>query len=434
MLMLSGAFTRAIGTFYRVLIVRWAGAEALGLFQMVIPLLRLASTMATLRLPVALTQVTAEGLARGRTDQVRSARRTAALLIGGMTALSAASVVVAAPFLAGRWLTDPRTERLIVLLPLALVPSALTGIFRGYAEGRQNMRSTAVGPVVEQLVRVPVVLVLLSLWAHRGVEYAAAALVVGLGAGELAGLITAVLLSGWRQLPRRRAGPRVLPPTSLGTASRLLTLSLPLWAATMINTAAQMINVGMIPRRLMVAGASMQEATELYGQLTGMVMPLLYMPMLAVFPVATVLTPAIADAWALGQQHRARHRFFLATTGALAVGLATAAVFRAFPEAVPRLLYGTDDIAPLVRIAAWAAPFAFTANIFASVLYALGRTRMVLATFVVATALRLVLIYHLTADPQLGIGGTLWAIVADCVVTAALNGAACLRWLRQEPR
>src|SRR5690606_41897129 len=45
-------------------------------------------------------------------------------------------------------------------------------------------------------------------------------------------------------------------------------------AATMINTAAQMINVGMIPRRLMVAGASMQEATELYGQLTGMVMPL----------------------------------------------------------------------------------------------------------------------------------------------------------------
>ncbi len=62
-----------------------------------------------------------------------------------------------------------------------------------------------------------------------------------------------------------------------------------------------MINVSLIPRRLLAAGFSMGEATELYGQLTGMVMPLLYMPMLLVFPVATVLTPAIADAAASGR-------------------------------------------------------------------------------------------------------------------------------------
>src|SRR5690625_5092445 len=122
--------------------------------------------------------------------------------------LTGIAVISMAPFLANRLLTDPRTERLIFLLPLAFVPSALTGIFREFAEGAQNMKSTAAGQVTEQLVRVPLVLVLLSQWAARGVEYLAAALVIGLGVGEVVGLITALFLSGWWSLPRPRRSAR----------------------------------------------------------------------------------------------------------------------------------------------------------------------------------------------------------------------------------
>lgn len=443
MLMGAGAVTRAIGVVYRVLIVRWAGPEALGLFQMVMPLHRMASTMATLRLPVALTRLTADGLAKGDVEAVRKARRLTAVMITVLSIITGVAVLSMAPFLSQRFLTDPRTERLILLLPLAFVPSALTGIFRGFAEGRQNMKSTAAGQVAEQLVRVPVVLVLLSHWAARGVEYLAAALVVGLGVGEVVGLITAIVLSGWWSLPQpRRTGSsargarRVLGPVfivfdQLQTARALLAVSLPLWLATLINTVAQMINVSMIPRRLLAAGFSMGAATELYGQLTGMVMPLLYMPMLLVFPVATVLTPAIADAAAVGRFTVARSQFLKAVGGSLAVGLLTTAACLAFPAAIPGVLYGMPDIAPLVRIVGLAAPFAFTGSIFASVLYALGRTNLLLGNFVVTTVVRLVLIYYLTADPELGIAGALWAINVDYVLTAILNGWAGFRFLQR---
>lgn len=450
LLMGAGAISRAIGTIYRILIVRWAGPEALGLFQMVMPLHRMASTMATLRLPVALTRMTADGIAKGDMEQVHKARSLTSIMIVSLSILTSVAVVSTAPFLANHFLTDPRTERLIFLLPLAFVPSALTGIFRGFAEGRQNMKSTAAGQVAEQLVRVPLVLVLLSQWAARGVEHLAAALVIGLGVGEVVGLVTAVFLSGWWSLPRpnkssRRSsvgrrptgrGPRVAGPIflvfdQLQTARELLGVSLPLWLATMINTIAQMINVSLIPRRLLTAGFSMAAATELYGQLTGMVMPLLYMPMLVVFPVATVLTPAVADAAAVGRYEIARVQFLKAVGGSLIVGLLTTVACLTFPAAIPGLLYGMPDIAPLVRIVGFAAPFAFTGSIFASVLYALGRTNLLLANFVVTTVVRLVLIYFLTADPKLGIAGALWAINADYVITAVLNGWACLRHLHR---
>src|SRR5690606_34825295 len=136
--------------------------------------------------------------------------------------------------------------------------------------------------------------------------------------------------SGDPQLVKHQEdGPAELVFDQLRVARSLLAMSLPLWATTMVNTAAQVINVGLIPRRLLAAGASLTEATEAYGQLTGMVLPLLYMPMLLVFPVATVLTPAIADAWAAGQRERAPRRFLPATAGAIGVGRAHLAILPA---------------------------------------------------------------------------------------------------------
>lgn len=432
--MAAGAITRAVGMVYRIVIVRWAGPEALGLFQMVMPVFRAASTMSTLRLPVALTRLVADGLARGDVEEVWRARRLTAVLITALTGATAAAVVVSAPFLAQRFLTDPRTERLILLLPLAVVPSALTGIFRGFAEGRQNMTSTAVGQVAEQLVRVPIVFFLLSRWAGQGGETLAAALVIGLGVGEMVGLATAAVLSGWWSLPRagsRRTAPAESLRRHLATGRQLLQVAVPLWMATMINTAAQMINVGLIPRRLLAAGFSMAAATELYGQLTGMALPLLYMPMLLVFPVTTVLTPAIADALAAGRRDAARRQFAKAVGGSALVGLGTTALCFAFPGAIAHVLYGMPEIGPLVRLVGLAAPFAYTAAVFSAVLHALGRTNFLLGSFVATTAVRLTLIYHLTAQPTLGIAGAAWAVNADYVLTALLNGWACLRHLRR---
>lgn len=460
LLMGAGAISRLIGTGYRILIVRLAGAEALGLFQMVLPVFRTASTLSTLRLPVGLTRLTAQRLARGDVEGVYAARNQTALLITILTLLTTLLTWVSAPFLARHLITDPRVERLIWLLPLAFVPSAFTGIFRGFAEGRQSMLGNAVGQVSEQVVRVAVVFLLLSAWTSGNTEGAAVALVVGLGAGELAGLVTVACLSGWRALPKSGPGSRrpgelrgflrrrrriqghggllrgllqgwraaVRP---LDTTRELLQVSLPLWVATMINTTVQMVNVTLIPRRLMVAGFSVREATELYGQLTGMVMPLLYLPMILIFPVSTVLTPAVADRVATGHYREARTQFLKATAGAVAVGVVSSAGFLLFPDLLSSILYGAPEIAPLVRLVALAPPFAYTASIFASVLHALGKTQWLLLSFLFTSGVRLGLVYRLTAHPDLGVAGALWAIIADYVLTALINGWAAWRFLHR---
>lgn len=426
-LMAAGAFARGFGMVQRILIVRLAGAEALGLFQMVLPILRTAATVSTLRLPVALTRLTADRLARGDVVGMGRARATAAVLIVALTGLTALLVLPLARPIAHRLLTDPRAELLLYVLPLAFVPSALTGIFRGFAEGRHVMTATAAAQVVEPVVRLAAFVLLLKAWGGKGVAWGALALLVSLGISELGGLLVTAALSGWRSLdspPSKFHGP---------TARALLTVALPLWMTTMVNTLAQVVNVGLIPRRLMVAGFSASQATEAYGQLTGMVMPLLYMPMVLVFPVSTVLMPDLASKLAAGQHAGARRQFVKGTVASAAVGIVTSAAFWAAPHWLMNVLYGAPELAPLVRIAALAPVFVYTGNIFASVLHALGKTDTLLLHFVAATGLRLGLVYHLTAEPDLGIAGALWALNADYALTALLNGWAAWRGMARRP-
>lgn len=211
------------------------------------------------------------------------------------------------------------------------------------------------------------------------------------------------------------------------TARALLSVALPLWLTTMVNTLAQVVNVGLIPRRLMAAGFSAAQATEAYGQLTGMVMPLLYMPMVLVFPVSTVLMPDLAAKLASGQYAAARRQFIKGVAASAAVGIATSAAFWAAPRWLMAALYDAPELASLVRIAAVAPVFVYTGNVFASVLHALGKTDTLLLHFVAATGLRLGLVWHLTAEPALGIAGALWALNADYALTALLNGWAAWR-------
>ncbi|HAW71626.1 MAG TPA: hypothetical protein DCX37_10680, partial [Firmicutes bacterium] len=65
----------------RAIIVRLAGAEALGLYQMVFPAYRLIATIVTIGLPTVLTTLVADYISRGTAEEAERIRRIAAAVI-----------------------------------------------------------------------------------------------------------------------------------------------------------------------------------------------------------------------------------------------------------------------------------------------------------------------------------------------------------------
>lgn len=431
-LFVSGLLIRAISTVYRIVLVRVAGEDILGLFQLTLPIYRMGWNLATFGIPVAISQLSADRAGRGDMHGALRLRRVGLKL----TALIALAVSIALALgseqVAVHVLTDPRTRLPLLVMPFLLFPAALCSAFRGIMQGEQRMGPIAASNALEVALRAPVVIYAVGLAATYGTEWGAASIVFGLTLGELASLLLLVWLARSSLGPIRM--PR-LPRRSIhfGTsdflpyARRLLRLAVPVMGSGVLNNLLNISSVAIIPRRLGLAGLAMEEAVRAYGRLSGMAIPILYMPMVVISPIVSVLEPTVAKRRAqrgTGTIGPLVKKAYL--IGTLISALSVLA-FLLLPEQLGRWLYGVEGLANLIRPLAVAAPFAYLGYITSGILYGLGRTGIVMVNSAAGNLVRLGLIWHLAADPAWGIVGVMWGVVADYAVSALLN-LVCLPW------
>lgn len=442
-LFLAGVANRIIGTIYRVLLVRTAGEEVVGLVQMSLPIYRVASTLATAGLFVAIARLAAD--ARGARDAARARAygRTGLTLTLCTALLAAAFLFLTRRLFANHFLTDPRTVVTLALFPLLLVPAALSQSLRGVLQGEERLTPVALSSFIEATSRVPIVLLLVAWLLPYGPQWAAGGVVVGLTAGEVLSLLylAGCVRRSWagaapaprrsRGGGRRRRRGRWLLHAEPPLVKALAAVALPVLFTGLVNGILGMFNVALIPRQLMSAGLEAAEATVQYGRLFGMALPILYMPMVAVHPLAHAAVPAVARRLAEGRRASVRRLLVQCFSVAAAVGALTAFALWNFGEELGLLLYGVGGLGTLIAPLALAAPFTYIGHVASGILYGLGRTGITMASSVAGNVVRLGLVILLVSDPRWGIVGALLAVVADYVLTALLDIAAVAVLMRR---
>ena len=85
-------------------------------------------------------------------------------------------------------------------------------------------------------------------------------------------------------------------------AKRLVLLALPVSCANIMVPVTSSIDMLLVPNRLVESGFSVEEATTLFGYLTGMGMPLIMMATIPTLSLAASLVPAVSEAFTLGDR------------------------------------------------------------------------------------------------------------------------------------
>lgn len=428
----SGIVARLLGTLYRIFLVRMAGEEVLGLLQMTMSLYHLAIGVATMGLSVAITQLVADAIGRRRQQDALVYMQTAFVIVVSASLAIAGLFWLSAPAIAQRFFADPRLEHAISSLGFLLIPAAICGVLRGIVQGWGGLPYIAVAGLLEVVLRVPGVLILLRFMLPFGIEVAVAAIIVGMVVGEAGSLVflgakVHSLVQGARSIRRKSRPER----WRWRTAKQLLSLGVPVAASNLLNSAMGLINAAMVPRQLIIAGLTQSQATQAFGQISGMVLPMLYMPMVLIGPVTQVVIPAVAERMA--QKRRDAVGALLRKAFAIAGGVAvvSAIAFWFFPELLGKILYNAPHIAPLIRPLAIAAPFAFLGSVAGGTLYGLGHTGAVMVHVFAGNVTRFLLIWLLVSDPAWGVFGAIWALVADHAVTSLLHLAGMVWYLRR---
>lgn len=427
-LTIAGFVVKVIGSLNWIFVSRILGGEGIGLYQMAFPIYFLAMTVSQAGVPVAISIITAERIAL---KDIWGAKRVFRISMTFM--LLTGLVFSLLTFFAADWLIDyqfirdPRAKMAVQVLAPTVFFVTLLASSRGYLQGWQRMTPTAVSQIVEQIFRVITMILLADLFLPWGLDYAAAGASLGALAGAVTGLVVLVYFH-WK-LDRdieRDYGKELVPPPGENVSwqrimKRIFMLSLPVSASSLMLPVVSNLDLMIVPQRLEVAGYSVNEATELFGYLTGMAVPLVNLSTILTASMAMSIVPIISEARALKDMSRV-----YAQTAA-SVRISNFVCFPAFvvvfvlATPISSLIYNAPGAGPAVMISAFSIVLLGLHQVSTAILQGLGHPTIPMVNMILAAAAKVLLNWNLTAIPWLGIMGSAWATAADMGVAAIIN-------------
>lgn len=423
-LLAANLFNRILGFIYQYLIMKYIGAEAYGLFNMVFPVYMMALVLTTAGIPLAVSKMVAEEVSLGRSKQAAAVFHLALGILVGSGSIVAVILYKIAPLLAHRLFPDPRVLNVFLICTPSIFIVSVASAFRGYFQGLQNMVPTALSQIFEQIVRIVIGFSLAIRFLPLGVEWAASGLAMGMLAGEGIGLL--VIIWQYYAGGRFTAVNSELRPRR-ETVRTLFHLASPVTLGRLLSTGLSATDAMLIPQRLQVAGFSDREATSLFGQLGGSAFTLLTFPSVFTFALATSLVPAISEAAVRKQFHIVRARSGEAIRLTIMLGLP--ALILLFQYAAPlTAFFRSPTIAPVLRVLVFGGIFSYLQQTTTGILQGLGKVHLPVLNSIAAALVRIPLIIILTALPQWGLLGSAVAYVTGFFIMAFLNVLGIIRY------
>jgi stage V sporulation protein B len=428
-LLAAGIINRLLGFVPRIALPRIIGAEGVGLYQLSYPFLTVMLTIITGGIPLAVAKWIAEAESQGdsaRVNQIFKAAMGLVTTLGiGMTAL----LLLFAPWITTHVLPDERVYRTFVAMTPMLLIIAVSSVYRGYFQGKQNMLPSAISQITETVIRIIASLTFAYLLLPRGLEWASAGAMLGAVVGEIGGFT--VLL--WRYMRDKRESGLAEKSTANTKATpalrRLLSLSIPVTGSRLVGSLSYLLESIFTARSLAAAGIATGIATAQYGALQGMIIPLLLLPTALTYSLSVSLVPSLSEAAAKGDRALIHKRLHQSMRLSLVFGAPFVVVMLLFAEPICRILYNNADIAPMLQLIAPIGLFIYLQGPLQAALQALDKPGTALVNTFFGAAVKLVLIVQLASDPKFGIYGALIAINVNIVLVTLLHAISVLRFI-----
>lgn len=422
-LTLAGLMVKVIGSVNRILLSRLLGGEGIGLYQIAYPIYLLILAVSAAGIPTAISIIVSELLAKGDKGNIRKVFKVSLKLMACVGLILAVMLFMAAGWLVQSGIIkDGRAYYAIIALIPAVFFATILASFRGFFQGHQLMTPPAVSQIIEQFIRVVTMVVLAYLLLPYGLEYAAAGAAFGAVPGSLTGLI--VLGYFYRKYNKNWSLDSVntlQPLESTGKiVKRLVLLALPVSLANILVPVSNMVDMLFVPNRLIANSFTVEQATTLYGYLTGMAQPLVMMATIPTLSLAASLVPAIREAYTVKDKIGINNKASMAMKLCCLITIPAAVGMSAFAEQISILLYGTSKAALAIMHSGPAICLLGIQQVSAGMLQGLNEINGPMKNMLVGIAVKIAAMFLLVTGTW-HIAGAAWTTNINYGITALLN-------------
>ncbi|HYE84568.1 MAG TPA: stage V sporulation protein B [Clostridia bacterium] len=417
-LTLTNLITGSLNFIYRVFLTRAIGSEGIGVYQLVLPLYFLFITLVSGGITTATSKLVAEQAPKHNFRNMYKIIKICSITIGLWSLILCTFIFFNAEYLADHVLKDHRTSLSIMVFTPAVFFISLSAVLKGYFFGLQDVNPPALIDILEKLIRVGGLLLTTYFLLPFGIEYVCAGVMAAMAAGEL---ISLVLLYSSYKMKRTAAASYAQTDSTITIISRILRMALPLSFSGALTTIMDMIIAVLIPMQLRLAGYSNSNALSLYGQVTGMVMPLLFYPFVIVASLGITLVPAIASSYTAGNWTAMNKKCNDSLKITSVIALASTSLFIIFPWELCRIFFKCPEAGNMLFWMAFVCVFEYWQFTLFAVLNGVGMQHVVFKNSILHIIISVVCSYFLIPIPSVGIYGYVIGFCASAILVCLWN-------------
>lgn len=424
LLTVLGALGDALAFCYRVVLSRLAGAQVMGLYQLVIPVYSVLLSMTAVGLCAAAANLTAQHLARGDRRSVHQTLMTCLRFFFLLLLPVGLVVILCSDFISNALLGDARTQLALILLVPCVALTGVENLHKQIFYGAELVGTPAVVNLLEQLIRSVAVITLLVLFLPQWPERAVGLIIVGMVICEVFSSCTLTMLYRRRFLRRGLTGSGEERAIRRG---RILSIALPVGLNALLGNLLSAANAALIPRQLVAGGVSREAAVAQFGVLTGMTLPMLGLPTVFLGALTLVLAPKLARASALGRQDEVRRLLNRAISVVSILALPALALTVVVGPDLGAALFHQEGVGFCLPSLAAVMAMSCFCSVLACALNSTGHQRTVAAISLLGGLVQLALTALLVPLPGVGLTG----YVAGALISTILELGLCLLSVRR---
>ena len=424
LLTLAGVLTRIIGFFYRIFLSRLIGAEGLGIYQLLSPVMALGFAVTAAGIQTAISRFVSSELAQNNPAGARLYFRIGLFLSLLLSAATGFVIWKYADFIGVSMLGDVRCIPLLKIISLSFVPCCIHACINGYYYGRKKAVIPAISQILEQVIRVAGVWLVADIQMQRGQLVTPQIAVWGILFGELASSlysVTMVCFFSERMENKKTVPNPSVPPSSIRLtkiAKDLCSMAVPLTCSRILLSLCQSAEALLIPIKLRDFGYANSDALSVYGILTGMVFSTIMFPCVLSNSLSVMLLPAIAEANSRKQYNLVQKAIRRTTQLCVILGLVCTSGFLLCGNWIGIHLFHNTLAGIYVRTLSWICPFLFLASTLCSILHGLGKATLTMLINLAGAAIRIIFVF--AGIPRIGLSAYLWGMLASQILICAL--------------
>ncbi len=329
---------KIIGAVYRIPLANIVGSVGMGKYQLAFPLYCLILTISTSGIPVAISKLVAEYNSKNRFKDSKRLLRISILILTVISAIGMIVVIFGAKFIAKIQGNASNYICYYGIAPAILFVGVLSA-FRGYFQGNLLMFPTAFSGFIEQVFKMVCGLYLAKRLIVYGTEFAVLGALIGISISELFAFI--FLLFCYIFYSRKHNHMQEISMLSYRHLTKnLINISVPVTLGGLITPVTSMIDSLLVVNILMYRGFSNSNATMLLGIQSGVVEPLINLPVVIAISLSTVLLPNLSSLLAKNSKTEIKNLIERAYQICLSIAITCAICFVIFGGQILSFLYG----------------------------------------------------------------------------------------------